>query len=344
MVEQGPALHVLHDDEGVRAFLPDVVYRGDVGVVERGEGARLQQEALLGHFVGEVLLRQELDRDHPAEVDVQGLVDGALPAPPQRLQDLVARNQRPPCQLHGRDCSISAPFVLVHEDDVPVTVNVVIVLFIVIVIVIGSGSSRKARRDAEAQRQPERRCPCPQIQLAELRHRPAQSRRLAWAPATPVTPRHDFSKAQARQPEACGKCHLGPDHPQKEIYEEYKHGNTYFTNIERDEPRRLTRWVVGEDYSAAPTCATCHLAATGRAAGHPRRRPAHRLDPAPAGVGGTRKTGGRAARGHEERLRRLPRDRSSSMAISTSTTPRCGSTTRSSPSRPPSQAMEPQRC
>ncbi len=31
--------------------------------------------------------------------------------------------------------------------------------------------------------------------------------------------RHDFSPRRARQPENCGKCHLGPDHPQKEIYE-----------------------------------------------------------------------------------------------------------------------------
>jgi hydroxylamine dehydrogenase len=31
--------------------------------------------------------------------------------------------------------------------------------------------------------------------------------------------RHAFSAAQARRPENCGKCHLGPDHPQAEIYE-----------------------------------------------------------------------------------------------------------------------------
>jgi hydroxylamine dehydrogenase len=30
--------------------------------------------------------------------------------------------------------------------------------------------------------------------------------------------RHGFSSAQARQPENCGKCHMGPDHPQIEIY------------------------------------------------------------------------------------------------------------------------------
>ena len=30
--------------------------------------------------------------------------------------------------------------------------------------------------------------------------------------------RHGFSSAQARQPENCGMCHMGPDHPQAEIY------------------------------------------------------------------------------------------------------------------------------
>ena len=41
--------------------------------------------------------------------------------------------------------------------------------------------------------------------------------------------RHAFSKAMARQPEVCGKCRLGPDHPQAEIYEESKHGIAYRT-------------------------------------------------------------------------------------------------------------------
>ncbi len=73
--------------------------------------------------------------------------------------------------------------------------------------------------------------------------------------------RHSFSAAQARRPETCGKCHLGPDHPQKEIYEESKHGISFFANIDKmnlDSPK----WIVGEDYDVAPTCATCHMSAT----------------------------------------------------------------------------------
>jgi hydroxylamine dehydrogenase len=73
--------------------------------------------------------------------------------------------------------------------------------------------------------------------------------------------RHGFSKAQARQPEVCSKCHLGPDHPQKEVYEESKHGNTYYTNIHKMNLDSYS-WIVGQDYSSAPTCATCHMSAT----------------------------------------------------------------------------------
>jgi len=35
--------------------------------------------------------------------------------------------------------------------------------------------------------------------------------------------KHSFSKAVARQPETCGECHVGPDHPHIEIYIEPIH-------------------------------------------------------------------------------------------------------------------------
>jgi formate-dependent nitrite reductase cytochrome c552 subunit len=73
--------------------------------------------------------------------------------------------------------------------------------------------------------------------------------------------RHSFSIAQARQPENCGKCHLGPDHPQKEIYEESKHGIAFFSNQDKMNLDKKS-WVVGRDYYVAPTCATCHMSAT----------------------------------------------------------------------------------
>jgi len=62
--------------------------------------------------------------------------------------------------------------------------------------------------------------------------------------------RHVFSAAQARKPETCGKCQLGPGHPQKQIYEESKHGISYFANagtLNIDH----AKWVVGEDDNVA---------------------------------------------------------------------------------------------
>lgn len=73
--------------------------------------------------------------------------------------------------------------------------------------------------------------------------------------------RHEFSVAQARNPESCGKCHMGPDHPQIEIYNESKHGIAFRANVHKmklDNPK----WIPGEDYHTGPTCATCHMSAT----------------------------------------------------------------------------------
>jgi len=75
--------------------------------------------------------------------------------------------------------------------------------------------------------------------------------------------RHEFSVEQVRNPENCGKCHMGPDHPQIEIYNESKHGVAFRAQHEKMALGNA-KWVVGEDYSAAPTCTTCHMSATPR--------------------------------------------------------------------------------
>jgi hypothetical protein len=75
--------------------------------------------------------------------------------------------------------------------------------------------------------------------------------------------RHQFSKAQAREPDACVRCHSGPDSPDKEIFEASKHGMIYAAR--RDEMNLGSdAWVAGEDYTAAPTCVTCHMGAAGK--------------------------------------------------------------------------------
>ena len=55
---------------------------------------------------------------------------------------------------------------------------------------------------------------------------------------------HRFSLKEARDPAACGTCHLGPDHPHKEMYETSLHGTIY----------KLT-----QNSDRAPRCVTCHM-------------------------------------------------------------------------------------
>ncbi|QFY90569.1 hypothetical protein D5125_14400 [Magnetovirga frankeli] len=75
--------------------------------------------------------------------------------------------------------------------------------------------------------------------------------------------RHSFSKAQARQPEACTVCHQGLDSPDKEVFEASPHGRAYASqkdkmNLDSDS------WVAGKDYAASATCVTCHMGAAGK--------------------------------------------------------------------------------
>jgi len=74
--------------------------------------------------------------------------------------------------------------------------------------------------------------------------------------------RHQFSLEQVRKPETCNYCHIGPDHPQWEIYQESPHGIAYLTmghewNWEA-EPGRLEV----TDFPA-PTCSICHMSGFG---------------------------------------------------------------------------------
>ncbi|MGC9335575.1 MAG: multiheme c-type cytochrome [Anaerolineae bacterium] len=77
--------------------------------------------------------------------------------------------------------------------------------------------------------------------------------------------RHEFSLEQVRKPETCNACHIGPDHPQWEIYQESPHGIAYATGGERwhwsAEPGTLTTREM-----PAATCAICHISGFGGSA------------------------------------------------------------------------------
>jgi hypothetical protein len=77
--------------------------------------------------------------------------------------------------------------------------------------------------------------------------------------------RHRYSVAEARKPEACSSCHLGPDHPNIEIYENSKHGHIYMTQgDEWNYDSAPDAWEPG-DYRG-PTCTTCHMSGIGELA------------------------------------------------------------------------------
>lgn len=75
--------------------------------------------------------------------------------------------------------------------------------------------------------------------------------------------RHRFSVMEARKPEACGQCHLGPDHPQIEIFMESKHGDIYTAfGDQYNWTAAPGTWSPGVDYRG-PTCASCHMSGAG---------------------------------------------------------------------------------
>ncbi len=75
--------------------------------------------------------------------------------------------------------------------------------------------------------------------------------------------RHAFSRAQARTPEACNPCHQGAESPDREVFE----GSAHFAALQSQQSEMnyaADSWIAGKDYSAAPTCATCHMGAAGK--------------------------------------------------------------------------------
>jgi cytochrome c553 len=69
--------------------------------------------------------------------------------------------------------------------------------------------------------------------------------------------RHKFSAKEARQPGACTNCHLGPDHPDKEVFESSVHGHIFDTN-EEDYDFNTGKQIPGKTLRGS-TCFTCHM-------------------------------------------------------------------------------------
>jgi hydroxylamine dehydrogenase len=73
---------------------------------------------------------------------------------------------------------------------------------------------------------------------------------------TACHPRHSFSIEIARKPHTCSQCHLEPDVPAWDVYDESKHGDIFFS-LEQQWEFNSVPWTVGKDFKT-PTCAVCH--------------------------------------------------------------------------------------
>ncbi len=78
----------------------------------------------------------------------------------------------------------------------------------------------------------------------------------SFGSCTACHPRHSFSIEIARQPHTCEQCHLEPDVPAYNIYEESKHGNIFESKKEKWNFEAVP-WQLGTDFTT-PTCAVCH--------------------------------------------------------------------------------------
>ncbi|HTZ16991.1 MAG TPA: multiheme c-type cytochrome [Dissulfurispiraceae bacterium] len=73
---------------------------------------------------------------------------------------------------------------------------------------------------------------------------------------TACHPRHGFSIEVARKPYTCSQCHIEPDVPAWNVYEESKHGNIY-SSKHHEWNFNAVPWKIGKDFKT-PTCSTCH--------------------------------------------------------------------------------------
>ena len=91
MVERAAGDELHHDEVGA-ILAADVVNGDDVGMIQGGGGLGFLDEAQLAVGVGDLVGRQNLDRDKAVQLRIAGLVDDAHTALAQLLDDLVVRN------------------------------------------------------------------------------------------------------------------------------------------------------------------------------------------------------------------------------------------------------------
>jgi hypothetical protein len=91
-VRERASLQAFHHQERARFPLTDVVQRTNIGMIQRGGGARLPLKPLERDTVAGHRLRNKLHCDGAPQTDVFGLVHQPHPALAQRHKNLIMRD------------------------------------------------------------------------------------------------------------------------------------------------------------------------------------------------------------------------------------------------------------
>ncbi len=66
--------------------------------------------------------------------------------------------------------------------------------------------------------------------------------------------RHSFNTFEAKKPETCRTCHMGPDHPHYDIFISSRHGTLYSASQNNESVESQSK-----QFIQSPLCITCHM-------------------------------------------------------------------------------------
>ena len=92
MVAQRAALEPFEDEKAAPVVLADFVNRADVGMIQRRRHPRFARETFDGLRIARVFLRQKLQRDLAAEIQIFGEIDDSHAATAEFFKNAVVRD------------------------------------------------------------------------------------------------------------------------------------------------------------------------------------------------------------------------------------------------------------
>jgi hypothetical protein len=88
------AFEILHGDEEAAAIFGDFVNRANVGMIQRGSGAGFTAKTLEGRGVFGNVVREKLEGNRAAKIDVFGFINDAHPAAAELFENAEVGDRR----------------------------------------------------------------------------------------------------------------------------------------------------------------------------------------------------------------------------------------------------------